>query len=178
MDRNLGASQVATSSTDAAAYGVLYQWGRVTDGHQIRTSNTTTTLSSKDNPGHGNFIIAPSDPYDWRSPQNANLWQGVSGVNKPCPTGYRIPTNAELDEERASWSSNNTAGAYASPLKFTIAGKRNYSDGSISDVDSYGYYWSSTIDGTGARYLFFDSSDAYTSDNYRAYGFSVRCIKD
>src|SRR5690554_918324 len=27
MDRNLGASQVATSSTDEAAYGDLYQWG-------------------------------------------------------------------------------------------------------------------------------------------------------
>jgi hypothetical protein len=29
MDRNLGATQVATSSTDAAAYGDLYQWCRI-----------------------------------------------------------------------------------------------------------------------------------------------------
>lgn len=28
MDRNLGASSVATSSNDAEAYGDLYQWGR------------------------------------------------------------------------------------------------------------------------------------------------------
>lgn len=28
MDRNLGASQAATSSTDDLAYGDLYQWGR------------------------------------------------------------------------------------------------------------------------------------------------------
>ena len=48
IDRNLGASQVATSSTDADAYGDLYQWGRGTDGHQIRTSGTTSTLSSTD----------------------------------------------------------------------------------------------------------------------------------
>ena len=27
IDRNLGASQVATSPTDTAAYGDLYQWG-------------------------------------------------------------------------------------------------------------------------------------------------------
>lgn len=33
MDRNLGASQVATSSTDANSYGDLYQWGRAKDGH-------------------------------------------------------------------------------------------------------------------------------------------------
>ncbi|MCC5924135.1 MAG: hypothetical protein JJT77_10135 [Crocinitomicaceae bacterium] len=45
MDRNLGASQAATSSTDAAAYGDLYQWGRRSDGHQCRTSITTTTIS-------------------------------------------------------------------------------------------------------------------------------------
>ncbi|MFZ1451482.1 MAG: hypothetical protein WAT20_02205, partial [Ferruginibacter sp.] len=41
MDRNLGASRVATSSTDDLAYGDLYQWGRLTDGHQNRTSGTT-----------------------------------------------------------------------------------------------------------------------------------------
>ena len=61
MDRNLGASQVATSSDDAASYGDLYQWGRGTDGHQIRTSATTTTLSSADVPGHGNFILSYND---------------------------------------------------------------------------------------------------------------------
>ena len=42
MDRNLGASRVATSSTDSAAYGDLYQWGRGTDGHEKRTSSTTS----------------------------------------------------------------------------------------------------------------------------------------
>tara|TARA_B110000090_G_scaffold89704_1_gene101755 strand:- start:8070 stop:8588 length:519 start_codon:yes stop_codon:yes gene_type:complete len=35
MDRNLGATQVATSSTDHLAYGNLYQWGRALDGHQV-----------------------------------------------------------------------------------------------------------------------------------------------
>jgi hypothetical protein len=45
MDRNLGASQVATSSTDPASYGDLYQWGRPADGHQKRKSATTATLA-------------------------------------------------------------------------------------------------------------------------------------
>jgi hypothetical protein len=62
MDRNLGASQVATSSTDANSYGDLYQWGRRADGHQCRTSPTTSTLSSTDQPGHGKFILAPKTP--------------------------------------------------------------------------------------------------------------------
>ena len=178
MDRNLGATQVATSSTDAAAYGDLYQWGRGTDGHQIRTSATTSSLSNNDDPGHGNFILATNSPYDWRSPKNDNLWQGVSGVNNPCPTGYRLPTEAELDAERASWSSNDAAGAYASPLKLPVAGNRSYSNGSLDNVVSNGYYWSSTIDGTNSRRLDFYSGAAYMASSYRAYGFSVRCIKD
>jgi uncharacterized protein (TIGR02145 family) len=178
MDRNLGASQVATSSTDAASYGDLYQWGRGTDGHQIRTSDTIPTLSSSDNPGHNNFILAPSSPYDWRSPQNANLWQGVSGINNPCPSGYRLPTDTELEAERASWSSNDAAGAFASPLKLPVAGYRDNSIGSLSFVGSYGYYWSSTVYGTYSQYLYFYSSNADMDIYYRVSGFSVRCIKD
>ncbi|MBN4083020.1 DUF11 domain-containing protein, partial [bacterium AH-315-A23] len=119
MDKNLGATQVATSSTDTAAYGDLYQWGRLTDGHEKRTSSTTTAISSNDMPGHGDFIINTLNWGDWRSPNNNNLWQGVTGTNNPCPNGYRIPTNAELDAERLSWVSNDAAGAFASPLKWT-----------------------------------------------------------
>ena len=71
------------------AYGYLYQWGRATDGHQKRTSGSSSTLSTNDTPGHKKFILAPNSPYDWRSPQNDNLWQGVAGTNNPCPSGYR-----------------------------------------------------------------------------------------
>jgi len=178
MDRNLGATQVAASSTDQNAYGDLYQWGRRTDGHQCRTSPTTGTLSSVDQPAHGNFILAPNAPYDWRSPQNVNLWQGVNGVNNPCPSGYRLPTETELNNERLSWSSNDDAGAFASPLKWPVAGYRFYYDGSLYDVGTRGYYWSSTVSGTNARYLYFLSSNAYMMDYYRARGLSVRCIKE
>jgi uncharacterized protein (TIGR02145 family) len=178
MDRNLGASRAATSSTDAEAYGDLYQWGRAADGHQIRTSGTTSTLSTSDTPGHGNFILAPNVPYDWRSPQNDNLWQGVNGINNPCPPGYRLPTDAELDAERQSWSSNNSAGAFASQLKLPVAGYRNLSNGSLYYVGSYGYYWSGTLDGTASRNLGFDSIGASMSGYGRAFGGSVRCFKD
>jgi uncharacterized protein (TIGR02145 family) len=179
MDRNLGATQVATSSTDALAYGDLYQWGRGADGHQIRTSATTTTLSSSDQPGNGNFIIGSSDPYDWRSPQNTNLWQGVNGVNNPCPSGYRLPTATEWDAERISWSSNNAAGALASPLKLPLAGYRNFIDGSVASLGGAGYYWSSTVNGTDSRSLSFTSSSAIvTNFDRRAYGNAVRCIKN
>jgi hypothetical protein len=47
MDRNLGASRVATDSTDALAYGDLYQWGRFADGHQCRDSDQTDVMRSR-----------------------------------------------------------------------------------------------------------------------------------
>ncbi len=178
MDRNLGATQVATSSTDVNSYGDLYQWGRRADGHQCRTSATTATLSSIDQPAHGNFILALSSPYDWLSPQNTNLWQGVNGVNNPCPSGYRIPTETELNNERLSWSQSNSVGAFASPLKLPMAGYRINSSGSLNTVGTLGYYWSSTVSGTGSRYLRFNSSAASLNDGYRAYGLTVRCLKD
>ncbi len=178
MDRNLGASQVATSSTDVNSYGDLYQWGRPADGHQCRTSPTTATLSSIDQPAHGNFILAPNAPYDWRSPQNANLWQGVNGVNNPCPIGYRIPTETEINAERLSWSVNTSVGAFASPLKWTLAGYRLVSNGSLDGVGADGDYWSSTVSGTNSRSLVFGSSNANMSGVNRALGFTVRCLKD
>jgi hypothetical protein len=185
MDRNLGASQVATSSTDAAAYGDLYQWGRRSDGHQCRTSPTTSTLSSTDQPAHGNFILAPNTPYDWRNPQNNNLWQGLNGVNNPCPSGFRIPTIVELNNERISWSSQDASGAFTSPLKLTVGGTRGY-DGVLYTVGTYGSIWSSSLV-TSPSCCFVQSLDFYSNSGGnasvnssfgRANGSSVRCIKD
>ncbi len=187
MDRNLGASQVATSSTDAAAYGDLFQWGRFCDGHQLRTSgltatNATTAVPNAGNSWDGLFITELSSPFDWLAPQNVNLWQGAGGVNNPCPSGYRLPTEAELHAERMSWSSNNAAGAFASPLKLPVAGDRFSSFGSLNNVGSVGSYWSSTVSVSGifnySWYLFFTSTGANTDEFNRAYGYSVRCLKD
>jgi uncharacterized protein (TIGR02145 family) len=178
MDRNLGASQVATSATDAAAYGDMYQWGRGADGHQCRNSATTSTLSSTDQPAHGSFITTPSGNTDWRSPQNNNLWQGINGTNNPCPTGYRLPTETEINAERLSWSANTSVGAFASPLKLPMAGYRSGSNGSLYYVGSYGFYWSSTVSGVGSRNLRFYSSPSGMSTLNRADGISVRCLKD
>ena len=177
MDRNLGASQVATSSTDVASYGDLYQWGRGADGHQIRTplSTPTTGQSSSSSPG-ANFLIGSLNWYNGTNPDN--LWQGVSGVNNPCPIGYRIPTEAEWNAESLSWSTKNSAGAFASPLKLPMAGYRDYSDGSLGDVGTDGVYWSSTVSSANARSLNFFSSVAFMNTDARAFGFSVRCIKD
>lgn len=184
MDRNLGASQVATSSTDTEAYGDLYQWGRAAEGHQLRTSVITSTTASTAVPGSGvndwdgKFI---KGSVDWLTSKNNYLWQGVNGDNNPCPAGYRLPTKTELNAERNSWNSNNSTGAFGSPIKFTLAGRREYCDGSLCNVGSFGYYWSSSVNGNSwhSSYLFFKCSSAnVSSSGIRAKGYSVRCIKD
>lgn len=195
MDRNLGASRAATSSDDVEAFGDLYQWGRRVDGHQVRNSTTTKTLSSVDKTENGNFII--SDDFkttDWRNTQNNDLWQGVNGVNNPCPKGYRLPTEVELKEEFLSWNTNNAEGAFASPLKLPVAGVRRRSNGSIIVTQSG--YWTSTVkspvtfppvpsSSVSLGFLEFSGSGGsqgfrwlIPGNQFRNDGLCVRCIKN
>ena len=179
MDRNLGATRVAESFDDLQAYGNLYQWGRFSDGHESRTSLTTTTQSPGDTPVDGKFIYGSDD---WRSTPNDNLWQD-SGINNPCPPGFRLPTKVEWEAEMLSWSSHDAAGAYASPLKLTLAGDRWSNDGSVNDEGEFGYYITSTLDGNTPsvpyRLLIFQGGASVgTGSSYRAKGCSIRCIKN
>jgi hypothetical protein len=182
MDRHLGASQVATISTDVAAYGDLYQWGRRSDGHQCRNSTCTSTLSSSSQPPHGNFITTSSVPNDWQSPQNTNLWQGVNGINNPCPSGYRVPTSTEINAERLSWSSNDGVGAFASPLKIPRAGQRSGHPSAgcaVGLVGCCGALWTSTVSGTSSIRLYFSGGPTeLVQVDGRSIGQSVRCIKN
>lgn len=190
MDRNLGAFRAATAIDDAQSYGSLYQWGRGSDGHQcvnrfsgdgVTTSSDTSTLSSLDTPGHGNYITTSSAPNNWRNPQNLNLWQGANGTNNPCPNGYRLPTSIELEAERASWVTNNAAGAYASPLKISVAGARSISNypSALQYQNSEGRYWSSTnYNGNASNQLYISGGGSSVSYTNRATGNSVRCIKN
>jgi uncharacterized protein (TIGR02145 family) len=180
MDRNLGASQVATSSTDINSYGDLYQWGRGSDGHQCRTSITTTTLSSTDQPSNGSFILTGSTSGDWRSTPNNSLWQGVNGTNNPCPLGYRLPTQTEFNSEKSSWSSNSNAGAFGSSIKLPAGGGRlRTQGGAIVSVGTGGVYWTSTTSGDTSVNITFGTVNTGLQDVVdRADGNSVRCIKN
>lgn len=184
MDRNLGAEPMpfvpaddALGNADSRLFGDLYQWGRLHDGHQNRQSPITYTLSGADIPGHGHFIVINNPPYDWRSPQNPNLWQGEEGINNPCPPGWRVPTEAEMLAELLTWTPQNPSGAYASTLKWPVGGYRSTS-GELLNEGSWGIVWSSTTSGTGSRILFYFGQVATILDLNRAFGVNARCVLD
>lgn len=240
MDKNLGATRVATSASDTLSFGYLFQWGRAKDGHQERYSAPFNSASnnflfydsyfignppvfpfdqfkpvSSDTPGHPYFIhLAPSsDPTfyqrgnsysfyvsDWRNPQNGNLWQGISGTNNPCPSGFRIPTIQEWQEEKMSWGKIDTIlnSGFLSYLKLPSASIRNFNNSVIQDLavpmgvppvsngisNLYysninlisGNYWSSTVSEPIVEY---DSKDPIVSNRsiartkYKAYAFKI-----
>ena len=192
LDRNLGASRVATSSTDYQAYGSLYQWGRQSDSHQCITwtsatsgtpvNGTTTTQCSSGTCANALYVTRSDYPIDWNNPTSNILWNGTTkGANDPCPSGYRVPSQAELTTLQ-TWVTANFVlgylGFYFSPLKMPVAGSRNYGAGALFGAGSNSYYWSSTYGSSSSTaynlYLYIGGSSIL--DSYRAGAFSVRCI--
>ena len=170
---NLGSSSIASSATDANSYGWYYQWGRGSDGHQLSSSTVTSTSSSSDVPGNSFFINGAND---WRNPSNGSLWDGINGINNPCPPLYRVATEGD-------WSSNygnlttSTAG-YNSTLKLTSAGYRN-PNGSFGEVGTRVFYFTSTPFSTSNAYRV-DNLTSYYFASYsgtkRSFGTPIRCI--
>ena len=191
MDRNLGASQVATSSTDEDSYGDLYQWGRAADGHEKRISDNYNGTSVRPNTitesgaWDGKFITIPNgtNRNDWVTTQTNDAWNtGTESVpiktaTDPCPSGYRVPTEAEFQTESSNWNPDGAVGAFNSTLKLPLAGERNFTNGGIGGP--FGSYWMSTISGDRAKRLRIGGSPGIVYfNNDRAFGFSVRCLKD
>ena len=171
MDRNLGATQAATSPSDELAYGDLYQWGRGSDGHQLRNSSVTSTLSNTDVPSSNKFIAASSsENQDWRKESNNNLWQGVNGINNPCPKGFRLPTSEEWAAEFKA--DNNQSFNHLQLLRLPTSGWRNYNGDLVIDLRAQTSIWSSTINNRKAKTWIGSASYG------RGAGMPVRCIKD
>lgn len=182
LNKNLGATRVAQSKDDSSAFGDLYQWGRLSDGHEQRNSLTTTIRSTGPNPSHSNFIISTQN---WTL-YTGTLWDGLNGLNNPCPMGYRIPTVAEMNAEISTWQPQNADGAFASPLKWVVAGARKGDDGLLTEVGLRGYYWTDEATSNGgvlSLRIFPFGAGIYGGNNpialrERTFGYSVRCIKN
>ncbi|MBE8190286.1 MAG: hypothetical protein HAW58_05435, partial [Candidatus Thioglobus sp.] len=187
-DRNLGATirQESTGGVEDAV-GDLYQWGRPADGHQLRNSNNTGARATTISPGHANFITSSSRP-DWLDPTSqatvdarAEFWKTLDGSGI-CPTGFRVPSIAELEAERVSWSSNNRAGAVAAGLRWVPRTDQRSGVNGTAPRSTGSFYWSTdnVSDGVNitGQYLETTQFDAETSDGSFDTGLAVRCIRD
>ena len=193
-------AQQAKSRTDYYAYGSEFQWGRKADGHELMiwTDGTHgrgkygTTRTKNDNPTDSLFIGPNQGGYNWNIHSDHNLWKGVDAPNNPCPIGYRLPThdhtepagaNNEWLEEGSTWKSEDYEGAYDSKLKLTLSGWRN-SKGYIAYAETFGAYWSASMDSNGKAYSFANIPSNYHEKYWNkysfgtAYGTAIRCIKD
>lgn len=190
LQQNLGSTQVASTMTDANSYGDVYQWGRWNDGHEKRTS-TTTTVPTTNNPSgltttSNSFIIGSSTDW-WDGGSLTDTWSAVSSANTsategcdPCKaigTGWVMPTETDWTGIKTAESISNPATAFASNLKLPASGYRSSSTGNYTFVDQRGYYWSSTTSTLGAKYFYVGSTIANPSAGaMRGQGHAVRCI--
>jgi uncharacterized protein (TIGR02145 family) len=118
-------------------------------------------------------------------------WYAVNDPRGLCPSGYHVPSVADwqklVDElggeevagealkDDRKWDGNNSSGFSALP-----GGFRYYASGYFYYQGYYGYWWSSSPDGTLAwyRFLFSGYSNVFRSSFSTRYGFSVRCVRD
>ena len=199
--------EAATADYKGYPYGKLYQWGRKYGQGYDSSDATTPEFSeggislqggqSKDNANV--FFTCSEYPYDWLYSQYGTLWNSGSEESPvkteydPCPTGWRVPTYAELSElcsNSSSWTTNDLGqdgywfsgplsySSEAAQVFFPAAGYRGYGNGGAYDRGNGGFYWVSRSYDYYAYGLCFYGSNAYMSFDGRASGSTVRCVQE
>ena len=159
---NLGSDHQATSIDDATEASAGWYWqfnlkqGYKQDGTTLTPAWTNTWIDENS---------------DWLT------------ANDPCTsqlgTGWRLPTSTEWTNVYASGNWNDWSGTWNTGLKLHAAGYLNYWIGSLDNRGSNGYYWSSSQYYSGYGWgLHFKSGYCNLYYFSKAYGLSIRCIKD
>jgi len=163
ITQNLGADQQALSATDATepSAGWYFQFNRFL-GYQ-HTGAARTPIA---------WMTAISEASDWTT------------VNDPCNNmlgaDWRLPTYTEwLNVNGAPQNWNISADAYNSELKLHNAGYLAYNTGALGGRGTQGNYWSSTRNSNvmGWDLQFYNAGSALAGHD-KAYGFSVRCLRN
>jgi len=157
-----------------------YQWGR---------NDTGWTNWQSWNP-YNNWWEAQNDiKWGWSTSDSwtANgSWTTNEGRQWPCPSGWHVPSAKDWQNACNSilWTTCINGMIYNSlistKLRLPFAGYRNRDNGYYYNQSTRAYYWSSSPSSTYSYNLNFtnDSNINPAGNKERAYGFSVRCIKN
>ncbi len=159
---NLGADHQATAVDDATEASAGWYWqfnrkkGYKHDGSTLTPAWTITSINENS---------------DWLT------------TNDPCNlelgAAWRLPTYTEWYNVDNTGGWTNWNDPWDSGLKLHAAGYLYTTDGSLGNRGSYGGYWSSTQNSTGDGWdLGFHSSGSFMYNDFKAAGFSVRCLRD
>ena len=86
-----------------------------------------------------------------------------------CPAGWTLPTGGSNSQQSGITS-------YVDAFSPVLSGF--YSNGSLYNTGSYGYWWSATAYSSAFQYsLRYDGSSLDTRSNLKYVGYSVRCIR-
>jgi len=160
LTQNLGADNQASSATDATDAAAGWYW-------QFNRKQGYSNISGVTSPAW--TITSINETSDWVAAQD------------PCTielgAGWRIPTKTEWTNADGAWA--NYTDTYNSVLKLHASGYLSASNGSLSSRGTNGSYWSSTQnDATNGWLLGFYSSGSNMDHNNKAYGISLRCLRD
>ena len=192
-----------TETEDNCEYGELID---NRDGQTYKTVTIGTQTWMAENLNYADSVMTPSlNGRSWCYDNNADscakygrlyTW---AAAKTACPSGWHLPTSAEFETLFTAVGGSSTAGT---KLKSTSAWNNsgNGTDafgfsalpaGGRDGYEDYyyeGYYadfWSSTEDstedGSDCAYfmrLYYSYDYADLNNNYKFYGFSVRCVKD
>jgi len=187
FDRNLKAKKVCEKATDSQCYGALYQWGRGTDGHELRSSSTMEgPIGVLDyNGSNKNFVTMDEGtedaPNDWGDNDDDGSERKIAWLKNKhdllsiCPKGWYVPS---IDELKQAFLDDNITGlsnAMSGVLKLGSAGKRS-SLGNKEDDGTGIYYWSSSPFGESSDSRFINTGVGTKAED-RSVGHSIRCIK-
>ncbi len=183
--------------TTTRVHGLLYQWnrkaGQTYDESPLPTitAGPVSVTTGNDVSSNNIFYTAPDSPRDWCTPQ-ASSWD-LTNYN-PCPSGWRVPTNTELqalvdagstwtssggsDALAGRWFGGDHGGTHFGSVFLSASGLRYFEAGQLIGRSVEGAYWSANINGGNAYTLDFEIGFANTTNFYRATGMSVRCVKE
>ena len=121
-------------------------------------------------------------------------WYAVDDARGLCPSSWHVPTDGEWTvmtdelggESIAGGQMKTTYGWYNSgngtnSSGFSgLPGGLRYTSGYFNIAGDYGYWWSSSPNGSFAwlRYLHADYGTVYRNSGFQRYGSSVRCVRD